>query len=489
VTLTQTAPVAVRSGLYVGGEWRTPDAAATFAVHDPATGEVIAELVDATVDDALSALDAAAAAQQSWAATPARQRAEILRRAFDLLTARCEEVARTITAEMGKSLAESRGEVAYGAEFLRWFSEEASRIGGRTTETPEGTARVDVARRPVGPCYLVTPWNFPLAMITRKVAPALAAGCTVVVKPADLTPLTSLLMVEVLEEAGVPPGVVNLVTSTRPGPISSALMADARLRKVSFTGSTAVGRVLLREAAEQVLRCSMELGGNAPFVVLEGADVDAAVEGAMAAKFRNIGQACTAANRFHVHESLVEEFGHRLAARVALLTVGPGAEPGTDLGPLVSEAAVERNLRVVRDAVDRGATVLTGGRRIEGPGHFLEPTVLVGVLPGSLALTEEIFGPVAPIATFATTEEAVAAANATDYGLASYVYAPTLEAGQAYARRIEAGMVGVNTGIVSNAAAPFGGVKSSGLGREGGTEGIAEYLATQYVASPVPRLG
>ena len=462
--------------------------ATTFAVHDPATGEVLAELPDGTVDDALAALDAAAAAQEGWARTPARERGEILRRAFDLLTERSEEVARTITAEMGKSLAESRGEVAYGAEFLRWFSEEAVRIGGRTTETPEGTGWIDVTRRPVGPCYLVTPWNFPLAMITRKVGPALAAGCTMVLKPADLTPLTALLVVDVLEEAGVPAGVVNLVTSTDPGPISSALMADPRLRKVSFTGSTAVGRILLKEAADQVLRCSMELGGNAPFVVLEGADLDEAVNGAMAAKFRNIGQACTAANRFHVHESLAEEFARRLVVRVEKLVVGPGVDATTDLGPLISEAAVERSLRIVRDAVERGATVLTGGDRIEGPGHFFQPTVLTGVRPGSLALTEEIFGPVAPIATFSTTAEAITAANDTEYGLASYVYAPTLEAGHAFAARIEAGMVGVNLGVVSNAAAPFGGVKSSGLGREGGTEGISEYLSVQYVGSPVPEL-
>lgn len=473
------------SGIYIDGAWRSTDDHRTFPVYDPATGEVLAELLDATDLDALAALDAAHAARTSWAATPARERSEILRRAFELVLAHTEELAAIITAEMGKSLVEARAEVRYGAEFLRWFAEEAVRIAGRTFETPEGTGRVSVDHAPVGPCYLVTPWNFPLAMITRKVGPALAAGCTVVLKPADLTPLTAVRMVGLLEEAGVPAGVVNLVTTTDPGPVSTVLLADPRLRKVSFTGSTAVGRLLLRAASENVLRTSMELGGNAPFVVLEGADVDAAVEGAMTAKFRNIGQACTAANRFHVHESLADTFAAKLAARVSQLRVGPGAAEGTDLGPLVSEAAVERNLRVIADAVDRGATVLTGGRRVDGPGHFLEPTVLVDVPAGSLALTDETFGPVAPIARFSTTEQAILDANATEYGLASYVYASTLDVGHAFARHIEAGMVGVNTGLVSNAAAPFGGVKSSGLGREGGVEGIGEYLATRYAASPL----
>ncbi|MFT4081453.1 MAG: NAD-dependent succinate-semialdehyde dehydrogenase [Nocardioides sp.] len=476
------------SGIYIDGRWRWPADRDEFVVSDPATGEGLARLVDGTAEDALAALDAASAAQREWAATPARRRAEILRRAFEMILERGEQLAATITAEMGKSLAEARSEVGYGAEFLRWFAEEAVRIGGRTTQTPEGTAMVQVTRRPVGPCYLVTPWNFPLAMITRKVGPALAAGCTVVVKPADLTPLTALRVVEILEESGVPAGVVNLLTTTDPAAVSGALLADPRLRKMSFTGSTAVGRLLLREAAGQVLRCSMELGGNAPFVVMEGADVDAAVEGAMAAKFRNVGQACTAANRFHVHDSLAEEFAQALAARAAALRIGPGSAAGTDLGPLISEAAVQRNLAIVEDALERGARLVTGGRRVEGPGHFLEPTVLADVPWGSRALSEEIFGPVAPIARFGSVEQAIADANATEYGLASYVYGPTLEAGHAFSHEIEAGMVGVDTGLVSNAAAPFGGVKSSGLGREGGVEGIAEYLATQYAASPIPAL-
>ena len=457
----------------------------TFAVHDPATGAVLAELPDQGVEEALAALGVAHAAQPSWAATPARERAEILRRAFDLVIAHLEELAGLITSEMGKSLAESRGEVKYAAEFLRWFSEETTRIDGRITENPEGTGMIRVTRGPIGPCYLATPWNFPLAMITRKVGPALAAGCTVVLKPADLTPLTAIRFVELLAQAGLPDGVVNLITTTQPGPISAALLADSRLRKISFTGSTGVGRLLLRQAAERVLRTSMELGGNAPFVVLEGADVDAAVEGAMLAKFRNIGQACTAANRFLVHESLAEEFGAKLAARAAALRVGPGAEADTDLGPLITEAALDRNLRVIADAVERGATVLTGGHRSERGGTFLEPTVLANVAPGSLALTEEIFGPIAPISTFSTWDEAVAGANNTEYGLASYVYAATLDEGHRFGAQIEAGMVGVNTGLVSNAAGPFGGLKSSGIGREGGAEGIEEYLAVRYAASPL----
>ena len=477
-----------RTGVFFAGQWISPRDRATFRVHDPATGEVVGELLDATPADALSALNAADEAQQSWALTPPRLRAEILRRAFDLVIAKRDLLAATITTEMGKSLVEAQAEVTYGAEFLRWFAEEAVRIHGRSATTPEGTGMIQVSRKPVGPCYLVTPWNFPLAMITRKVGPALAAGCTMVIKPADLTPLTAVVIVDLLAEAGVPKGVVNLVTTTQPGPVSSALLADERLRKISFTGSTQVGRILLAQAAERVVRCSMELGGNAPFVVLEDADVDAAVDGAMLAKFRNIGQACTAANRFLVHESLAEEFAAKLATRAAALKIGPGAESGVDLGPMISEVAVDRTMRIIDDAVRRGATILTGGRRADRAGNFLEPTVLADVSPGSLALTEEIFGPVAPIARFGNTLEALAAANDTEFGLASYVYAPSLEAGQAFAQRIEAGMVGVNTGLVSNAAAPFGGVKSSGLGREGGIEGIDEYLVTQYTASPEPTL-
>jgi len=476
-----------RTGLYVDGHWVTPQEHKTFEVRDPSTGQSIATVVDAGPADALRALDAAVAAQDMWSSTPPRDRANILRHAYDRLWDRRDEVAATITREMGKSLTEAQAEVRYGAEFLRWFSEEAVRIGGRWGVLPEGTGSLHVARKPVGPCYLVTPWNFPLAMATRKIAPALAAGCAVVLKPADLTPLTAMLLVDVLEEAGLPPGVVNLVTSTRPAPISQTLLADPRLRKLSFTGSTTVGRLLLAQAAQRVLRCSMELGGNAPFIVLEGADVDAAVEGALAAKFRNVGQACTAANRFLVHDSLADKFAGRLAARTRALKLGPGLAKDTDLGPMITQGAVDRSLRIIDDAVQRGAALLTGGSQLERPGHFLEPTVLMDVSRDSLAMTEEIFAPIAPIARFDTRQDALETANVTDYGLAAYVFAPTLEAGQAVAAELEAGMVGINMGVISNAAAPFGGVKSSGLGREGGIEGIDEYLSIQYRAAPLAR--
>jgi succinate-semialdehyde dehydrogenase/glutarate-semialdehyde dehydrogenase len=474
-----------RTGLYVDGRWVTPREHETFEVRDPSTGQSIATVVDAGPADALRALDAAVAAQDMWASTPSRDRANTLRDAYDRLWDRRDEVAATITREMGKSLTEAQAEVRYGAEFLRWFSEEAVRIGGRWGVLPEGAGSLQVARKPVGPCYLVTPWNFPLAMVTRKIAPALAAGCTVVLKPADLTPLTAMLLVDVLEEAGLPPGVVNLVTSTRPAPISETLLADPRLRKLSFTGSTTVGRLLLAQAAQRVLRCSMELGGNAPFIVLEGADVDAAVEGALAAKFRNVGQACTAANRLLVHDSLADEFAGRLAARTRALKLGPGLAKETDLGPMITQGAVDRSLRIIDDAVQRGAALLTGGRQLERPGHFLEPTVLMDVSRDSLAMTEEVFAPIAPIARFDTRQDALETANVTDYGLAAYVFAPTLEAGQAVAAELEVGMVGINMGVISNAAAPFGGVKSSGLGREGGIEGIDEYLSIQYRAAPL----
>lgn len=479
-----TQPKATRTGLYIDGEWRHPALGRTLAVHDPASGDRIATVADAEPHDALEALDAADRAQRGWAATAPRDRADLLRSAYELLLERAGEVAKTISLEMGKALSESHAEVRYGAEFLRWFSEEAVRIGGRWGQLPEGTATMHVSRRPVGPCYLVTPWNFPLAMVTRKVGPALAAGCTAVVKPADLTPLTAILLIDILEEAGLPPGVVNLVTTARPGPVSEALLADPRLRKLSFTGSTRVGRVLLAQAAQRVLRCSMELGGNAPFVVLEGADVVAAADGAVAAKFRNVGQACTAANYFLVHETLAQDFTEVLTERTRGLRVGPGLDEETHLGPLISEAAVQRALEIIDDAVARGARVQLGGRRIDRPGHFLEPTVLTGVSPDSRAMIDEVFAPVAPIATFATDREALALANRSDYGLAAYVYAADEHTGHRFAAQIEAGMVGVNLGIISNAAAPFGGVKSSGLGREGGLEGIEEYLSLHYTASP-----
>lgn len=476
--LLQTVP----ARLFLAGEWVDAASAATFDVRDPATGAVIRTIADADAADGLRALDAAVAAQEAWAATAPRVRSEILRRAFELVQERKEDLALLMTLEMGKPLAESRAEVAYGGEFLRWFSEEAVRVSGRYGSTPEGTGRMIVSQRPVGPSLLITPWNFPLAMATRKIAPALAAGCTVVVKPAGLTPLTTLLFVTLLEHAGVPAGVVNVITTTRSGEVSAAIMADPRLRKLSFTGSTDVGRMLLAQAAGGVLRVSMELGGNAPFVVFADADLDAAVEGAMAAKFRNIGEACTAANRFIVHESLAVEFTARVSARVAALTVGRGTDDGVQIGPLIDEHAVAKVTSLLADAVSRGATVHTGGAAIRGT--FFAPTVVSGVPAGAEILRQEIFGPVLAISTFVDEDEAVRLANDTEYGLVSYVFTRDLARGHRMIDRLETGMMGLNVGVVSNAAAPFGGVRQSGLGREGGREGIHEYLSTKYTLLP-----
>ncbi|WP_062525314.1 NAD-dependent succinate-semialdehyde dehydrogenase [Demequina rhizosphaerae] len=474
----------VPSALYIGGEWTAASSGATFDVHDPSTGDVLASIADATPDDAQRALDAAVAAQDAWAGTAPRKRSDILRRAFDLVRERTEDFALLMTLEMGKPLAEARGEVAYGNEFLRWFSEEAVRITGRYGDNPEGTGRMVVSQRPVGPSYLITPWNFPLAMATRKIAPALAAGCTVVVKPAALTPLTTLLLASVLEEAGVPAGVVNVITTTSSRGVTAPILADPRLRKLSFTGSTEVGRALMKQAADGVLRVSMELGGNAPFLVFEDADLDKAVEGALMAKFRNIGQACTAANRFIVHASVADEFARRVTDRVAAMKVGRGTEDGVAIGPLIDDRAVETSLSLVDDAVARGASVATGGRAVDGPGTFVEPTVVTGVAPGSEILRTEIFGPVLAIATFETEDEAIALANSTEYGLVSYAYTRDLARGHRLIDRLDTGMMGLNAGVVSNAAAPFGGVKQSGIGREGGAEGIHEYLSTKYTLIP-----
>ncbi|WP_454169780.1 NAD-dependent succinate-semialdehyde dehydrogenase [Microbacterium paulum] len=470
-------------GLFIGGEW-VDGSAGTFAVHDPAAGDVLVEIADASPEDGLRALDAAVAAQDAWAATAPRTRSDILRRAFDLLTERADEFALLMTLEMGKPLAEARGEVTYGGEFLRWFSEEAVRIAGRFGSNPEGTGRMVVSQRPVGPCFFITPWNFPLAMATRKIAPALAAGCTVVIKPAELTPLTTLAFVQLLVEAGLPAGVVNVVTTTTSGAVSGPIIADPRLRKLSFTGSTPVGKKLIAQAAEGVLRVSMELGGNAPFVVFDDADLDKAVDGAMAAKFRNIGQACTAANRFIVHSSVAEEFADRVSERVKAMKIGRGTEEGVQIGPLIDRKAVEATAALVKDAVDRGATVRAGGSAIDGPGTFFEPTVITEVAAGSDILREEIFGPVLAIATFADEDEAVRLANDTEYGLVSYVFTEDLQRGMRMIDRLETGMMGLNVGVVSNAAAPFGGVKQSGVGREGGLEGIHEYLSTKYTLIP-----
>ena len=474
---------AVPRGLYIGGVWQD-GGAGTFPVIDPATGNTLVEIADATPEDGIRALDAAVAAQDAWAATPPRTRSDILRRAFDLLMARADEFALLMTLEMGKPLAEARGEVTYGGEFLRWFSEEAVRIAGRYGTNPEGTGRMVVSQRPVGPCFFITPWNFPLAMATRKIAPALAAGCTVVVKPAELTPLTTLAFAQLLEEAGLPAGVVNVVTTTRSGAVSAPIIADPRLRKLSFTGSTPVGKKLLAQAAEGVLRVSMELGGNAPFVVFDDADLDKAVDGAMLAKFRNIGQACTAANRFIVHESVAEEFADRVSARVTAMKIGRGTEEGVQIGPLIDRTAVEGTGALVEDALAKGARLLAGGSAIDGPGTFFEPTVITEVAAGSDILREEIFGPVLAIATFADEDEAVRLANDTDYGLVSYVFTRDLARGHRMIDRLETGMMGLNAGVVSNAAAPFGGVKQSGMGREGGLEGIHEYLSTKYTLIP-----
>ncbi|MDH6181797.1 succinate-semialdehyde dehydrogenase/glutarate-semialdehyde dehydrogenase [Microbacteriaceae bacterium SG_E_30_P1] len=476
----------VPNRLFIGGEWVESTSGRSIDVQDPSSGTVIATIADASAEDGGRALDAAVAAQQSWASTAPRVRGEILRGAFDLLQERADEFALLMTLEMGKPLAEARGEVTYGGEFLRWFSEEAVRIAGRYGSNPEGTGRMIVTHLPVGPSYLITPWNFPLAMATRKIAPAIAAGCTSVIKPAELTPLTTLYFARLLEEAGLPAGVVNVITTSTSREVSEPIIADPRLRKLSFTGSTAVGQQLLTQAARGVLRTSMELGGNAPFLVFEDADLDAAVDGAMAAKFRNIGQACTAANRFIVHESVAEEFANRVTERVAGMKVGRGTEEGVNIGPLINEAAVAKADELVKDAVSRGATVRTGGTVLDRDGTFYAPTVVSGVVQGSDILREEIFGPVLSIVTFTDEADAVAKANDTEFGLVSYAYTRDLARGQRLIESLQTGMMGLNVGVVSNAAAPFGGVKQSGIGREGGFEGIHEYLETKYVLTPNP---
>jgi succinate-semialdehyde dehydrogenase/glutarate-semialdehyde dehydrogenase len=501
----------VRKDLYIGGQWRKASGGKTLSVEDPSTGLPLAEVADATPEDALAALAAAADVQAAWAATAPRERGEILRRAYELLLARVDELALVMTLEMGKALAESKAEINYAAEFLRWFSEEAVRIHGRYMTNTTGQGRILTMRQPVGPCVFVTPWNFPTAMGTRKIAPALAAGCTMVVKPAQQTPLSMLALVGVLAEAGLPDGVLNVITAHHSGAVIEPLLKDPRTRKLSFTGSTEVGRQLIAQSAEQVLRVSMELGGNAPFVVFEDADLDAAVEGAMIAKLRNVGEACTAANRFHVHESLAGEFAKRMAERMTKLKVGRGTEPDVDIGPLIDDRQRKIVEELVQDAVQKGAKLLCGGESLGDPtysgaspatgtsapetgisasttgspatgGYFFAPTVLDGVPADARILREEVFGPVAPVSTFSTEEQAIEAANATEYGLVAYIYTRDLARTLRVSEAIEAGMVGVNQGIVSNPAAPFGGVKQSGFGREGGFEGIGEYLETKYVA-------
>jgi succinate-semialdehyde dehydrogenase / glutarate-semialdehyde dehydrogenase len=471
----------VPKGLLIDGAWRDASDGATLAVEDPSSGATLTRVADASVADGKAALEAAVAAQGEWARTAPRDRGEILRTAFERITERAEEFATLMTLEMGKTLAESRGEVTYGAEFFRWFSEEAVRIHGRWSTAPNGATRLLTMKKPVGPTLMITPWNFPLAMGTRKIGPAIAAGCTMVVKPASQTPLTMLALAELLREAGLPAGVLNVITTSRTGEVIEPLIRDPRLRKLTFTGSTGVGRRLVEQSAEQLLRVSMELGGNAPFIVFEDADLDRAVDGAMLAKMRNIGEACTAANRFFVHESVADEFAQKFAKRMAGLTIGKGTRKGVDVGPLIDAKARDGVSELVEDARSKGGTVLTGGSRVEGRGYFFEPTVITDVPMDARLMSEEIFGPVAPISTFRTEEEAVEKANSTEYGLASYVFTRDLGRVIRVSEALEYGMVGINQGIISNPAAPFGGVKASGFGREGGFEGIEEYLETTYV--------
>jgi succinate-semialdehyde dehydrogenase/glutarate-semialdehyde dehydrogenase len=474
------AATSTQTDLLIGGTWRPAGDGARIDVLDPATGDVLAAVADASAEDALAAVDAAEAAAPGWAATAPRERAEILRRAFELMRAREDEITAAITAEMGKPLAEARGEAAYAAEFLRWFAEEAVRAEGEYAIAPGGAARILVLPQPVGIAVLVTPWNFPAAMATRKLGPALAAGCTAIVKPATETPLTTLLIVSLLEEAGLPPGVVGVLTTSRPRQVVATMVDDPRVRKLSFTGSTEVGRELLALAARSVVNVSMELGGNAPFLVLEDADVDAAVAGAMAAKLRNGGEACTAANRFLVHESVAERFTDALVAAMAAVRVGPGTEPGIELGPMINAAAVDKIDALVEDARDRGARVRTGGERLDRPGWFYPPTVLDRVAPGSAILRDEVFGPVAPLTTFTDEDAAIAAANDTEHGLVAYVFSRDLRRAMRVGEALETGMVGLNRGVVSDPAAPFGGVKQSGVGREGGGHGLREFLEPKY---------
>ncbi|MGW4334657.1 NAD-dependent succinate-semialdehyde dehydrogenase [Rhodococcus koreensis] len=482
MTTTPSIVAAVPTQLWLGGHQTPASSGATLPVHDPATGDILTYVADADPGDGLRALDLAAAAQKEWAATAPRVRGEILRTAFDLLTQRSEDFAQLMTLEMGKALAESRGEVAYGAEFLRWFSEEAVRLAGRYAGAPAGNGRILVTKEPVGPVLAITPWNFPLAMGTRKIGPALAAGCTVIVKPSEETPLTMLLLGQLFADAGLPSGVLSILPTSNAAALTGPLIDDPRLRKLTFTGSTAVGKLLVRNSADQLLRTSMELGGNAPFVVFDDADIDAAVDGAMAAKMRNGGQACTAANRFHVAGSVIDEFTDKLTARIAALRLGPGSDPDTQIGPLINAGQRDIVADLVRDAVERGARVRTGGQAPDGPGYFYAPTVLDRVPRDARLLREEIFGPVAAVIGFDTEQEGIDAANDTEYGLAAYFYTRDLDRALRVSSALDSGMVGVNRGIISDAAAPFGGVKHSGFGREGGTEGIEEYLDTKYVA-------
>jgi len=470
------------TGLYIGGQWRDASDGDRIEVRDPATDAVIADVASATPEDARSAVDAAAAAAAGWASTAPRERGEILRRSYELMIQHREELAQLIVLEGGKSRRDAEGEVTYAAEFYRWFAEEAVRATGHVQTAPGGDKRILTVLQPVGVSILVTPWNFPAAMATRKIGPALAAGCTVVLKPASETPLTALAIAHLMERAGLPAGVVNVVSSRRSGPTVSAMLEHPATRKLSFTGSTEVGRILLRQAAENVLNCSMELGGNAPFIVFADADLDAAVEGAMVAKMRNAGESCIAANRFLVEEDILDEFAGRLAEQMSVLKVGSGMDPSNEVGPMINGAACADVAAMVERSVDAGATLLVGGGPREGAGSFFEPTVLSAVAADDPILSQEIFGPVAPVVGFGSEDEAVSLANDTPYGLAAYVYTCDLARALRVAERVDAGMVGVNRGFISDPAAPFGGVKHSGLGREGGHEGLLEFLEAKYIA-------
>jgi succinate-semialdehyde dehydrogenase/glutarate-semialdehyde dehydrogenase len=472
----------VPKDLLIDGAWRPAAEGRTFDVEDPSTGAVLCAVADATPADGLAALDAATKAQDRWGQHPPRARGEILRRAYELIMGRHEDLALLMTLEMGKPLPEARTEIAYAAEFFRWFAEEAVRIDGSYAVAPNGQGRFLVMKQPVGPCLLITPWNFPMAMGTRKIGPAVAAGCTMVIKPAEETPLCMLALGGIMQEAGLPDGVLNVVTTSTPGEVMEPLIRDGRARKLSFTGSTEIGRTLIEQSADQVLRVSLELGGNAPFIVFDDADLDAAVDGAMVAKMRNIGEACTAANRFYVHSAVADEFSRRLAERMAGLRLGRGVDDGVEVGPLINLQAREKVTALVSDAVHRGAKVLMGADEYDGPGHFYGPTVLTDVPLDARMQHEEIFGPVAPVTAFDTEEEAIADANDTEYGLVSYVYTRDLDRAVRVCERLETGMIGLNQGMVSNPAAPFGGVKHSGLGREGGRVGIEEFLEIKYVA-------
>jgi succinate-semialdehyde dehydrogenase/glutarate-semialdehyde dehydrogenase len=481
-TSEQTVVDRVNKQLYIGGEWRDASGGATLAVEDPSTEEILCEVADATPEDAVAALDAASEVQNEWREHPPRERGEILRRAFERIVERTDELALLMTLEMGKPVAESKAEIAYAAEFFRWFSEEAVRIEGTYSVAATGSGRMLTMKQPVGPCILITPWNFPMAMGTRKIGPAVAAGCTMIIKPAKQTPLCMLALAQILEESGLPGGVVNVVTSSSSGSVMEPLIRDSRARKLSFTGSTEVGRKLIEQSAQQILRVSMELGGNAPFLIFDDADLDAAVEGALLAKMRNIGEACTAANRFHVADEVAGEFAEKLASRMDEMKVGRGTEEGVQVGPLIDGDQRGKVSELVEDALGKGAKALVGAEKMEGAGYFYRPTVLNDVSQDANLLKEEIFGPVAPVASFGSEEEAIAAANDTEYGLVAYVFTRDLKRALRVCEGLETGMVGLNQGMVSNASAPFGGIKHSGFGREGGAAGIEEYLETKYVA-------